>query len=109
MPTSNRLAFPHLSSSESVTSRPAVYGPVRTVVWQGSAGEPPPLCRFWCSSRIMAVGRSAWSSSAGNLARRAGRCALAVMLFFTASAHFTSMRHDLVRIVFACWSTQKTD
>src|SRR3989442_11697052 len=24
------------------TSRTAVYGPVRTVVWQGAAGEPPP-------------------------------------------------------------------
>src|SRR5215469_904451 len=26
-------------------SRTAVYGPVRTVVWQGSGGQPPPLCR----------------------------------------------------------------
>jgi RNA-directed DNA polymerase len=32
MPTSNRLVFPHSSTSESVTSRTAVYGPVRTVV-----------------------------------------------------------------------------
>jgi uncharacterized membrane protein len=31
--------------------------------------------------------------------RTAGRWALAVMLLFTASAHFTSMRHDLVRMV----------
>jgi hypothetical protein len=33
MPTSNRLAFPHSPTSESVTSRTAVYGPVRTVVF----------------------------------------------------------------------------
>jgi uncharacterized membrane protein len=31
--------------------------------------------------------------------RDSGRWALAVMLFFTASAHFTSMRHDLARMV----------
>jgi hypothetical protein len=28
--------------SESVTSRTAVYGPVRTVVWQGSVGDHRP-------------------------------------------------------------------
>jgi hypothetical protein len=28
--------------SESVTSRTAVYGPVRTVVWQGSVGDRRP-------------------------------------------------------------------
>ena len=42
MPTSNRLVFPHSLTSESVTSRTAVYGPVRTVVWQGSAGDRRP-------------------------------------------------------------------
>ncbi len=42
MPTSNRLVFPHLSRNESVASRTAVYGPVRTVVWQGSAGDRRP-------------------------------------------------------------------
>ena len=31
--------------------------------------------------------------------RAAGRWALALMLVFTASAHFTSMRHDLVKMV----------
>ena len=41
MPTSNRSVFPHCSS-ESVTSRTAVYGPVRTVVWQGSVGDRRP-------------------------------------------------------------------
>jgi hypothetical protein len=42
MPTSNRLVFPHSLMSESVTSRTAVYGPVRTVVWQGSVGDRRP-------------------------------------------------------------------
>jgi uncharacterized membrane protein len=31
--------------------------------------------------------------------RDSGRWALAIMLLFTASAHYTSMRHDLVRMV----------
>jgi len=42
MATSNRLVFPHSLISESVTSRTAVYGPVRTVVWQGSVGDRRP-------------------------------------------------------------------
>jgi hypothetical protein len=42
MPTSNRLVFLHSLMSESVTSRTAVYGPVRTVVWQGSVGDRRP-------------------------------------------------------------------
>jgi hypothetical protein len=42
MPTSNRLVFPHSLIRESVTSRTAVYGPVRTVVWQGSVGDRRP-------------------------------------------------------------------
>ena len=42
MPTSNRLVFPPLLTSDSVTSRTAVYGPVRTVVWQGSVGDRRP-------------------------------------------------------------------
>ena len=42
MLTSNRLVFPHWSRNESVTSRTAVYGPVRTVVWQGTAGDRRP-------------------------------------------------------------------
>lgn len=37
--------------------------------------------------------------------RAAGRWALAVMLVFTASAHFTAMRHDLVKMVPA-WMPQ---
>jgi len=42
MPTSNRLVFPRSLTSDSVTSRTAVYGPVRTVVWQGSVGDRRP-------------------------------------------------------------------
>jgi len=36
------LAFLRWSTSNGVTSRTAVYGPVRTVVWQGSAGDRRP-------------------------------------------------------------------
>jgi hypothetical protein len=42
MPTSNRLVFRRWSKSNSVTNRTAVYGPVRTVVWQGSVGDHRP-------------------------------------------------------------------
>ena len=39
MRTSSRSVFHHWSRNASVTDRIAVYGPVRTVVWQGSAGD----------------------------------------------------------------------
>jgi hypothetical protein len=42
MHTSARSAFLRCSGTTSVTSRTAVYGPVRTVVWQGSAGDCRP-------------------------------------------------------------------
>jgi hypothetical protein len=42
MLTSNRSVFLRYSRIVSVTSRTAVYGPVRTVVWQGSAGDRRP-------------------------------------------------------------------
>jgi hypothetical protein len=42
MPTSNRWDFRLWSRRASVTNRTAVYGPVRTVVWQGSAGDRRP-------------------------------------------------------------------
>jgi len=35
MPTSNRLVFLRSSTRNGINSRTAVYGPVRTVVWQG--------------------------------------------------------------------------
>ena len=42
MHTSARSAFLHCSRTTSSTSRTAVYGPVRTVVWHGSAGDCRP-------------------------------------------------------------------
>ena len=42
MPISNRSAFRHCLRNVDVTSLTAVYGPVRTVVWQGSAGDRRP-------------------------------------------------------------------
>jgi hypothetical protein len=39
MHTSARSDYLHCSRTTSPTSRTAVYGPVRTVVWQGSAGD----------------------------------------------------------------------
>ena len=42
MLTSAPSAFLHSSRTTSVTPRTAVYGPVRTVVWQGSAGDCRP-------------------------------------------------------------------
>src|SRR5262245_38386205 len=50
MHTSNRLGFRHYPRRASVTDRTAVYGPVRTVVWQGSAGDRCPYAdqfRLW--------------------------------------------------------------
>ena len=42
MPISNRSVFLRWSVSKGVTSRSAVHGPVRTVLWQGSAGDCRP-------------------------------------------------------------------
>ena len=42
MHTSVRSDYLHCSRITSLTSRTAVYGPVRTVVWQGSAGDCRP-------------------------------------------------------------------
>jgi RNA-directed DNA polymerase len=42
MHTSARSAFLHSSRTTSLTPRTAVYGPVRTVVWRGSAGDCRP-------------------------------------------------------------------
>jgi hypothetical protein len=43
MPTSNRSAFHLCLERVSATSRTAVYGPVRTVVWEGRSREAPPI------------------------------------------------------------------
>src|SRR5262249_25552512 len=42
MRTSNRSVCPPCSKRVSATSRTAVYGPVRTVVWEGRDREAPP-------------------------------------------------------------------
>jgi hypothetical protein len=42
MHTSNRSDYRHCSRNADVTNRTAVYGPVRTVVWRGSAGDRRP-------------------------------------------------------------------
>src|SRR3981081_2799789 len=42
MPTSNRSACHPCSNRVSVTSRTAVYGPVRTVVWEGGSCKATP-------------------------------------------------------------------
>ena len=42
MRTSNRSVCPPCSKRVSATSRTAVYGPVRTVVWEGRGREAPP-------------------------------------------------------------------
>src|ERR1700694_3769794 len=42
MQSSNPPAWPPLSNPCSATSRTAVYGPVRTVVWEGRSREAPP-------------------------------------------------------------------
>src|SRR6516225_1157784 len=42
MPTSNRSVSHPWSARVSATSRTAVYGPVRTVVWEGRSREAPP-------------------------------------------------------------------
>src|ERR1035437_6660253 len=65
MPISNRSDCLRWSRNNGATSRTAVYGPVRTVVWQGSAGDrcpyadQTPLCLAGVSpSRDSALSRS---------------------------------------------------
>jgi hypothetical protein len=50
MPTSNRSVYLRWSTSNGVTSRTAVYGPVRTVVWQGSVGNRCPYAE--CAEHV---------------------------------------------------------
>src|SRR6266446_7871885 len=47
MPTSNYSAFHPCLERVSATSRTAVYGPVRTVVWEGRSREAPPYPDLW--------------------------------------------------------------
>src|SRR5271170_4399492 len=66
MHTSARSAFLHCLETTSPTSRTAVYGPVRTVVWQGSAGD----CRPYADQTIL---RSVVPGQLPDPARRGGR------------------------------------
>jgi len=57
----------------SVTSRTAVYGPVRTVVWEGRSREAPPYPDLWrnldiAPSYLMSVGTISSSLSGRNFA-----------------------------------------
>jgi hypothetical protein len=52
MHTSNRSACHPCSNRVSATSRTAVYGPVRTVVWEGRRCEAPPYPDLWHFSAI---------------------------------------------------------
>src|SRR5258705_13127247 len=63
MHTSNRSACHPYSNRVSATSRTAVYGPVRTVVWEGRSREAPPYpdCRPLNSSRVLAYEAQPWS------------------------------------------------
>src|SRR5664279_521126 len=52
MHTSNRSACHPCSNRVSATSRTAVYGPVRTVVWEGRSCEAPPYPDLWRKAAV---------------------------------------------------------
>jgi len=52
MLTSNRSVSCPWSKRVSLTSRTAVYGPVRTVVWEGRSREAPPYPDHWHISDV---------------------------------------------------------
>jgi hypothetical protein len=53
-----------------VTSRTAVYGPVRTVVWQGSAGDRRPYADQTAISEVRRPFRRVASRRAGSIVGR---------------------------------------
>jgi hypothetical protein len=57
MPISNRLAFRHCSTSNGLSSRTALYGPVRRVVWQGSVGDRRPYADLVWKHYVIGPGR----------------------------------------------------
>src|ERR1700694_2456931 len=57
MQSSNPPAWPPLSNPCSATSRTAVYGPVRTVVWEGRSREAPPYPDLWHQPAARSVHR----------------------------------------------------
>src|SRR5712664_4809390 len=52
MHTSNRSACHPCFNRVSASSRTAVYGPVRTVVWEGRSREAPPYPDLWRKADI---------------------------------------------------------
>src|ERR1700682_5907054 len=58
MHTSNRSACHPCSNRVSATSRTAVYGPVRTVVWEGRSCEAPPYPDLWRKAVIRRLRRT---------------------------------------------------
>src|SRR5712675_2805077 len=68
MRTSNRSLFRPWSKRVSATSRTAVYGPVRTVVWEGWSREAPPYPDHWHIATL--CGNAALRS----LSERSGHC-----------------------------------
>jgi hypothetical protein len=56
MYTSVRSDCLHCSRNTSLTSRTAVYGPVRTVVWQGSAGDCRPYADQTLFAEVIRIG-----------------------------------------------------
>ncbi len=58
MHTSARSDYLRCSRTTSLTSRTAVYGPVRTVVWQGSAGDCRPYADQVAYSEVSLASRN---------------------------------------------------
>jgi hypothetical protein len=67
MPTSNRSVSHPCSARVSATSRTAVFGPVRTVVWEGRSREAPPYPDPWPireESYRLSAGSGYWGTAA---------------------------------------------
>ena len=69
MPTSARSGYLHCSRTTSPTSRTAVYGPVRTVVWQGSAGDCRPYADLGGNPKLSRFGATFGSNLASHVLR----------------------------------------
>src|SRR3981189_668106 len=72
MHTSNRSACHPCSNRVSATSRTAVYGPVRTVVWEGRSRELPPIPIFGTSRHFAAAQQFDRIWSEADINHRAG-------------------------------------
>src|ERR1700730_12544907 len=81
MHTSNRSACHPCSNRVSATSRTAVYGPVRTVVWEGRGRELPPIPIFGTLEEKNLKTETAAPSRQAD----ASACAEALLQYVTAS------------------------